>query len=109
MASERAVCLFFALNLLLFAAAVHGSCPSDALSLKACADALGVNVRVPQYPQHRECCPLLEGLVNLDAAVCLCTVIKATNVVSSINIPVDLSLILNDCGKSWARDFQCPK
>ncbi|GJM91408.1 hypothetical protein PR202_ga07772 [Eleusine coracana subsp. coracana] len=86
-------------------AVVHGSCPSDALSLKVCADVLGVNAGVPRHPQHKQCCPLLEGLGDLDATVCLCTVIKAANVVSSVNIPVDLSLILNDCGKSWARNF----
>ncbi|GJN20066.1 hypothetical protein PR202_gb07393 [Eleusine coracana subsp. coracana] len=111
MACERATCLFLALNLLLFAAAVHGSCPSDALRFRVCADVLrdALNVRHPPAPVPFEpCCPLLEGLVDVDAAICLCTVIKAADVVGGINIPVDFAHILNNCGKSWARDFQCP-
>ncbi|KAB2632501.1 14 kDa proline-rich protein DC2.15-like [Pyrus ussuriensis x Pyrus communis] len=42
---------------------------------------------------------LIEGLVDLDAAVCLCTAIKANVMGINLNIPISLSLLLNYCGK----------
>ena len=82
-----------------------GSCPRDALKLKACANVLGlVKVGLPKY---EPCCSLLDGLVDLDAAVCLCTAIKANVLGININLPIDLSLILNNCGKICPSDFQC--
>ncbi|RCV43877.1 hypothetical protein SETIT_9G329200v2 [Setaria italica] len=53
------------------------------------------------------CCSLLDGLVDLEAAVCLCTTIKANILGINLNLPIDLSLILNNCGKSCPNDFHC--
>jgi len=47
------------------------------------------------------------GLVDLEAAVCLCTAIKANVLGIPLNVPVDLSVILNYCGKNVPRGFQC--
>jgi hypothetical protein len=83
-----------------------GRCPIDALKLNVCANVLGfVKVGLP----HQEpCCSLLGGLVDLDAAVCLCTAIKANVLGIKLNLPIDLSLILNKCGKYCPDDFKCP-
>jgi hypothetical protein len=53
------------------------------------------------------CCSLLDGLVDLDAAVCLCTAVKANVLGIKLDLPVDLSLILNNCGKICPSDFKC--
>ncbi|PWZ06791.1 Cortical cell-delineating protein [Zea mays] len=84
----------------------HGRCPIDALKLKVCANVLGL-VKVG-LPQHEQCCPLLEGLVDLDAALCLCTAIKANVLDIHLNVPLSLNLILNNCGKICPKDFTCP-
>uniref|UniRef100_N1R575 Cortical cell-delineating protein n=1 Tax=Aegilops tauschii TaxID=37682 RepID=N1R575_AEGTA len=43
-----------------------------------------------------------------DAAVCLCTAIKANVLGIKLNVPVDLVLLLNQCGKTCPADFTCP-
>ena len=93
-----------ALTILLFAAAAHGCapyCPGGANVL------IGLGgVKIGAGPD--DCCPLLSGLADLDAAVCLCTAIKANVLgIINLNIPVDLSLILNNCGKICPSDFTC--
>ncbi|KAJ4822322.1 hypothetical protein Tsubulata_043885 [Turnera subulata] len=47
------------------------------------------------------------GLVDLDAAVCLCTVIKADLLAIKLRVPVDLSVLLNTCGKKLPQEFKC--
>ncbi|PON92987.1 HMW glutenin [Trema orientale] len=83
------------------------SCPRDALKLGVCAKvlhgAVGAVVGSPDTP----CCSLLDGLVDLEAAVCLCTAIKANILGININIPISLSLLINTCGKDLPSDFQC--
>ncbi|KAG8092505.1 hypothetical protein GUJ93_ZPchr0012g21260 [Zizania palustris] len=84
-----------------------GSCPRDALKLHVCANVLGlVKAKIGAAP-YEPCCSLLDGLVDLDAAVCLCTAIKANVLGINLNLPIDLSLILNNCGKICPSDFQC--
>ncbi|VFR02211.1 unnamed protein product [Cuscuta campestris] len=84
-------------------------CPRDTLKLRACGDLLNdlVHLVVGSAAQS-QCCPLIEDLVDLDAAVCLCTAVKA-NVLGLINLqlPLSLSLILNNCGKNLPEGFQC--
>uniref|UniRef100_A0A0D3HGG0 Bifunctional inhibitor/plant lipid transfer protein/seed storage helical domain-containing protein n=1 Tax=Oryza barthii TaxID=65489 RepID=A0A0D3HGG0_9ORYZ len=84
------------------------SCPRDALKLHVCANVLGlVKAKVGAVSPYEPCCSLLDGLVDLDAAVCLCTAIKANVLGLNLNIPIDLSLILNNCGKICPSDYQC--
>ncbi|XP_068635803.1 14 kDa proline-rich protein DC2.15-like [Aristolochia californica] len=84
-----------------------GKCPRDALKLGVCANVLGlVNVTVGS-PPTLPCCSLLKGLVDLEAAVCLCTAIKANILGLNLNIPIALNLLLNVCGKNPPKDFQC--
>uniref|UniRef100_M8BAC6 14 kDa proline-rich protein n=1 Tax=Aegilops tauschii TaxID=37682 RepID=M8BAC6_AEGTA len=54
-----------------------------------------------------KCCSLLGGLADLEAAVCLCTALKANVLGIVLNIPVKLSLLLNYCGKTAPKGFQC--
>uniref|UniRef100_A0A0E0P2N7 Hydrophobic seed protein domain-containing protein n=1 Tax=Oryza rufipogon TaxID=4529 RepID=A0A0E0P2N7_ORYRU len=50
------------------------SCPRDALKLRVCANVLGlVKAKVGAVAPYEPCCSLLDGLVDLDAVVCLCT------------------------------------
>ncbi|KAL6648968.1 hypothetical protein ACP70R_013192 [Stipagrostis hirtigluma subsp. patula] len=85
----------------------YGKCPKDTLKLGVCANVLGlVKVEVGKVPTD-SCCPLLEGLADLEAAVCLCTAIKANVLGINLDIPVKLSLLLNYCGKSLPEGFIC--
>ncbi|XP_024993393.1 14 kDa proline-rich protein DC2.15-like [Cynara cardunculus var. scolymus] len=115
--------LFLALNLLFFAIASgcttcptptpkpkpsSGACPRDALKLGVCANVLGSLLGlVVGNPPVKPCCSLIEGLVDLEAAVCLCTAIKANVLGINLNVPLSLSLLLNVCSKKVPKDFQC--
>ncbi|XP_072963072.1 14 kDa proline-rich protein DC2.15-like [Typha angustifolia] len=86
----------------------YGKCPMDALKLGVCANVLDLIKAKIGAPPKLPCCSLLEGLVDLEAAVCLCTAIKANILGIKLNLPIDLSLILNYCGKGVPSGFQCP-
>ncbi|KAL9326695.1 hypothetical protein ACSQ67_007340 [Phaseolus vulgaris] len=84
------------------------SCPRDALKLGVCTNVLNGPIgAVVGSPLDHPCCSVLEGLLDLEVAVCLCTAIKANILGININIPISLSLILNACEKSPPSDFQC--
>ncbi|MBA0714381.1 hypothetical protein Golax_013357 [Gossypium laxum] len=130
MASKRSasMALFLALNILFFSLvsatcrscsssgsnptptptpSAGGRCPRDALKLGVCANVLSlVNVTVGS-PPVMPCCSLLNGLVDLEAAACLCTAIRANVLGLNLNIPVSLSLLLNVCSRNVPTGFQC--
>ncbi|KAK9910854.1 hypothetical protein M0R45_034793 [Rubus argutus] len=84
------------------------TCPRDTLKLGVCANLLNDLVHlVVGTPPKTPCCSLIEGLVDLEAAVCLCTAIKANILGINLNVPVSLSLLLNYCGKGVPSGFQC--
>ena len=85
-----------------------GRCPRDALKLGVCADLLGglVNATVGT-PPVTPCCTLIQGLADLEAAVCLCTAIRANILGINLNIPLSLSLLLNVCSRNVPSNFQC--
>ncbi|KMT12523.1 hypothetical protein BVRB_5g097740 [Beta vulgaris subsp. vulgaris] len=88
----------------------RGTCPIDTLKLGVCANLLGNLLHLQiGTPPVQPCCSLIQGLVDLEAAVCLCTVIRA-NVLDliNLNLPVNLSLLLNVCGRQVPRGFVCP-
>ena len=122
--------LFVALNLLLFTVAnacgscqtptpppppppatppppSSGKCPLNALKFGVCADVLGLVKgeagKVPAEP----CCNLIKGLVDLEAAVCLCTAIKANVLGVVIDVPIKLSALVNYCGKCVPKGYIC--
>ncbi|GFP85462.1 14 kDa proline-rich protein dc2.15 [Phtheirospermum japonicum] len=83
-------------------------CPKDTLKLGVCANLLNDLLHlVIGTPPKSPCCPLIEGLADLEAAVCLCTAIKAKVLGIDLNVPVSLSLLLNYCGKKVPSGFQC--
>ncbi|KAL6289985.1 hypothetical protein ACE6H2_007495 [Prunus campanulata] len=84
------------------------SCPKDTLKLGVCGDLLnGLVHLVVGTPPKTPCCSLIGGLADVEAAVCLCTAIKANVLGINLNVPVSLSLLLNYCGKSVPTGFQC--
>ncbi|CAL5198012.1 unnamed protein product [Lathyrus oleraceus] len=83
------------------------TCPRDTIKLGVCADILGlINVQLGKPPKT-PCCSLIDGLANLEAAVCLCTALKANVLGISLNLPINLSLILDYCGKGVPKEFVC--
>ncbi|GAA0143942.1 hypothetical protein LIER_04510 [Lithospermum erythrorhizon] len=84
------------------------TCPKNTLKLGVCANLLDDLVHlVVGTPPRTPCCQLIGGLVDLEAAVCLCTAIKANVLGINLNVPVSLSLLLNYCGKKVPSGFQC--
>ncbi|GMH09524.1 hypothetical protein Nepgr_011365 [Nepenthes gracilis] len=85
------------------------TCPIDALKFGVCANVLSglLNVTIGTPPKE-PCCTLIQGLADLEAAVCLCTAIKAKILGINLNVPLSLSLLLNYCGLKVPRGFQCP-
>ncbi|CAN4077945.1 unnamed protein product [Withania somnifera] len=100
------IALLLSLIILFF---TMGKCPKDTLKLKACASLLNdlVHLVIGSSPVKTKCCSLIQGLADLDAAVCLCTAIKANVLGINLNVPLSLSLLLNNCGKYVPKDFQC--
>ncbi|XP_065859324.1 pEARLI1-like lipid transfer protein 1 [Euphorbia lathyris] len=85
------------------------TCPIDTLKLGVCANLLnGLLGLVIGTPSKTQCCPLLNGLVDLEAPICLCTALKANVLGINLNVPISLSLLLNTCGKDVPAGFQCP-
>ncbi|XP_022154816.1 14 kDa proline-rich protein DC2.15-like [Momordica charantia] len=83
-------------------------CPKNTLKLGVCAKLLGGLVDVTiGHPPVTPCCSLINGLADLEAAVCLCTAIKANVLGNNLNIPLSLSLLLNVCNKNLPNGFQC--
>jgi hypothetical protein len=86
-----------------------GQCPKDTLKLGVCADLLGlVNVVIGNPPSGSKCCALIKGLADLEAALCLCTALKANVLGINLNVPITLSVLLSACQKTVPPGFQCP-
>ncbi|NBH76565.1 hypothetical protein D3Z29_11995, partial [Rodentibacter pneumotropicus] len=67
------------------------TCPIDTLKLGACVDLLGGLVHVGLGdPAVNECCPIISGLVELEAAVCLCTTLKLKALNLKIFVPGEI-------------------
>ncbi|XP_060215705.1 lipid transfer protein EARLI 1-like [Lycium barbarum] len=86
-----------------------GKCPQDALKLRVCANLLNdlLHLIVHSSPAQTPCCSLIQGLADLDAAVCLCTAIKANVLGINLDVPLSINLLLNNCGKYVPENFQC--
>ncbi|WMV20207.1 hypothetical protein MTR67_013592 [Solanum verrucosum] len=104
--SHPSIALFLSLNLVLFAL-VSGTNDTDTLKLGVCANILHLVNVVVGSPPTMPCCSLIQGLTDLEAAVCLCTAIRANVLGINFNVPLSLSLILNSCGKNPPTGFTC--
>ncbi|CAN0862368.1 14 kDa proline-rich protein DC2.15 [Linum grandiflorum] len=101
--TNSTLALILALNILFFSKVSGGKCPIDVVKFRACGDLFYVGNKGPSIP----CCSLLNGLADLDAAVCLCTAIQANILGINLNLPISLSLLLNACDKNAPSGFQC--
>lgn len=84
------------------------TCPINALKLGLCLDVLGglVHVGVGDPVVH-VCCPVIQGLLEVEAAVCLCTAIRLK--LLNLNIFFTLALeVFATCGKKHPPGFVCP-
>lgn len=83
-------------------------CPKDTLKFGICGDWLGLVHEVIGAKPNSQCCALLQGIANVEAALCLCTAIKA-NVLGALklDVPIAISLVLNSCGKKVPKGFKC--
>lgn len=84
------------------------TCPINALKLGLCVDLLGGLVHIGLgNPVENVCCPVLQGLLELEAAVCLCTTIRLKLLNLNIFIPLALQ-VLATCGLTPPPGFVCP-
>ena len=85
-----------------------GKCPVNAVKLGVCADVLDglIHAEVGQPPKE-PCCSLISGLADLEAAVCVCLAINANVLGIGLDVAVDLSLLVNYCGRTVPAGFQC--
>nr|CAB3467786.1 unnamed protein product [Digitaria exilis] len=76
---------------------------------ETCANVLNglINVNLGT-PPRTPCCTLIQGLADLEAAVCLCTALRANVLGITLNVPINLSLLVNYCGRRVPTGFQCP-
>ena len=101
--------LFLSFNLTFFVTASantpYGTCPYDSLKLKVCVDVLnGLAKVVLGQSQMQPCCDLLPGVLDANVAACLCTAVQST--LLGI-IPVNLSILVNQCRWSLPDNFHC--
>ncbi|CAN0908539.1 36.4 kDa proline-rich protein [Linum grandiflorum] len=83
-------------------------CPPPGLKLGACVDVLGGLVHVGiGNPVENVCCPVIKGLLEIEAAVCLCTSIRLKLLNINIFIPLALQALIT-CGKTPPPGFVCP-
>ncbi|XP_058728078.1 14 kDa proline-rich protein DC2.15-like [Vicia villosa] len=83
------------------------TCPINALKLGVCANVLNLVKAKVGSPPTLPCCSLIKGLANLEVAACLCTALKANVLGLHLDVPIALSVILNNCGLNNSG-FQCP-
>uniref|UniRef100_J3LS87 Bifunctional inhibitor/plant lipid transfer protein/seed storage helical domain-containing protein n=1 Tax=Oryza brachyantha TaxID=4533 RepID=J3LS87_ORYBR len=111
MASSKSTAGFLAILLAAASLALHAGmspspprgnpCPTNALAdLKVCADVLVLLKLKINVPASQRCCPLLGSLVNLDVAACLCAAIRLSVLGIPVNLPLDVPLVLNYCGRN---------
>ncbi|KAG7552906.1 Hydrophobic seed protein domain [Arabidopsis thaliana x Arabidopsis arenosa] len=107
MAPRTSLALFVSLNLLFFTYTSAATCPRDAIQLGICANVLKLVDLTLGNPPVKPCCSLVQGLADLEAATCLCTALKVSILGINLNLPINLTALLNVCGKKAPKNFQC--
>ena len=82
--------------------------PPNCPNLTACLALADDLVTVVVGPTSPPCCPLIDGLADLDVVLCLCTTIKAGILNVDIDINIIVKVILNSCGRNIPVDRVCP-
>ncbi|KAL0863083.1 hypothetical protein Bca101_042202 [Brassica carinata] len=89
MAPRISLALFLSLNFLCFTyTSALGTCPKDTLEIGLCANVLNIVDIVLGYPPVKPCCSLIDGLVDLEAAACLCAALKVNILGINLNLPI---------------------
>lgn len=84
------------------------TCPIDALKLGLFLDVLGGLVHVGiGNPIENVCCPVIQRLLDLEAAICLCTIIRLRLLNLNTFLPLTLQVLIT-CGKTPPPGFVCP-
>ncbi|CAL1381067.1 unnamed protein product [Linum trigynum] len=83
-------------------------CPEDALKFGVCGSWLGLVSEVVGTKPSKDCCMLIQGVADLEAALCLCSAMKA-NVLGlvKLEIPIAVTLLVNACGGNIPQGFKC--
>ncbi|KAK8969481.1 36.4 kDa proline-rich protein [Platanthera guangdongensis] len=82
-------------------------CSLDILKLELCLDVLGGLVNLGFAPVQSYCCPVIQGLLELEAAACLCAAINLKLLNLNIYIPLALEVLIT-CGKDPPLGYFCP-
>lgn len=86
----------------------NNKCPKDTVKLGACGSWLGLVTEVVGTKPSEECCTVVKGLADLEAALCMCSVVKASLAgLVTLDTPIALSLLVNGCGKKIPDGFSC--
>ncbi|XP_021864315.1 putative lipid-binding protein At4g00165 [Spinacia oleracea] len=122
--SSKVIALFIIFNILFLSCASSHSipawptvsppsslkpkCPKDTLKFGVCGSWFGLVTEVIGTKPSPECCTLIKGIADLEAAVCLCTALKANVLgVVKLKVPIALNLLLNICGNKVPEGFNC--
>ncbi|OEL24346.1 hypothetical protein BAE44_0014635 [Dichanthelium oligosanthes] len=82
--------------------------PVERSEAGVCADVLdGLIHAVVGGPPKEPCFSLISGLADLEAAVYVCLAINANVLCVNLDIAVDLTLLVNYCGRSVPAGFIC--
>ncbi|KAL2895078.1 pEARLI1-like lipid transfer protein 1 [Bienertia sinuspersici] len=124
MASKSVIAFLMMVNLSMFAF-VSTNATATCPDLNVCLDIADSLLNV-QFGTHSrtECCKLLKGIVDADAALCLCTSLKTTSLGSAVGsalgllnsllggltgpiLDKELLAIFNACGLNAPTDYHC--
>ncbi|XP_047147185.1 hydrophobic seed protein-like [Vigna umbellata] len=106
---SKSVAFLLSLNLLLFSALSCNTpkCVSSPPPVKCPKLHICASILVPPYKPDPNCCPLLGGLIDLEAVVCLCAVLKLDLGIIKVDLDILLNLLLNTCGRQTTT-YTCP-
>ncbi|XP_058746674.1 pEARLI1-like lipid transfer protein 3 [Vicia villosa] len=87
----------------------QGQCPIDASKLGVCCSVISRIIINNFRSDDNNCCELIDGLTDLDAATCLCITLKAKAAVlgKKFDITNDIGVILNTCQKAVPPEYKC--
>ncbi|XP_058746675.1 putative lipid-binding protein AIR1 [Vicia villosa] len=87
----------------------QSQCPIDTSKLGVCCIALGRIIITNFRSDDNNCCELIDGLADLEAATCLCITLKAKAAVlgKKFDITNDIGVILNTCQKTIPPEYKC--
>ncbi|CAH9135108.1 unnamed protein product [Cuscuta epithymum] len=82
-------------------------CPIDTMKIGLCLDILGGLIHIHLGdPAINKCCPMLGGLLGMEAAVCMCSTMTMRMMNLTIFMPVALELI-GMCGLYLPPGYAC--